>query len=255
MSAVRTDTPAPGIARLTMNKPERRNALDTEMREGLLAAVDAALTDESVRALIVTGGETVFCAGGDISAMGTYDEVSGRARMRANHVLARRLAASEKPVVAGVQGYAMGAGAGLALLADTVVAGEGAQIGFPFFRLGLVPDFGLLHTLPLRAGAGPARQILLHARTLTAAEAQAAGLFDVVVPNADVEARSLAAARALAAQPPHAFALAKQLLRAGPQSFDQALDSELLAQTLCFVSGDHREGVAAFRAKRAPDFR
>lgn len=252
--AVLTERPAQGIARLVLNRPEKRNALSTELREALIVAVEAALGDADVRALILTGAGGVFCAGGDISSMGKHDVHSGRARMQANHRLVRLLALAEKPVVAAVGGVAFGAGSGIALLADSIVAGAGASFGFNFFRLGLVPDYGLLGTLPARVGRAKARQILLHGKSVTIAEAERIGLVDLVVPDDDLAAAALAEAQALAAQPPHAFRLAKRILTEAPTTLDALLDAELNAQTLSYVSPEHKEGVAAFQEKRKPHF-
>lgn len=252
--AVLVDHPAPGIARLAFNRPEKRSPLDTETREAMLAGLDEALSDTAIRAVIITGTGGTFCAGGDISAMGSRDERAGAERMYRNHVLARRIGRAEKPIIAAVEGFAFGAGAGIALLCDSIVAGEGASMGFSFFKVGLVPDYGIAHSLPQRIGHAKARLMLLRAQTVKAAEALKIGLFDQVVPDAEVQATALALAVELAAQPAHAVAVTKRLLLAEPQSFDAALDLERTSQVLSFLSGDHREGVAAFREKRVPKF-
>jgi len=148
----------------------------------------------------------------------------------------------------------MGAGAGIALLADTIVVGVGAKIGFPFLRLGLVPDYGLAYTLPQRVGIGRARRMIFESRTVPGAEAVTLGLADVVVADADVQAEAVRVAENLARQPAHALALTKQMLRSGYADLNAALDAELMAQTLSFLSADHREGVAAFKEKRPPSF-
>lgn len=248
------ETPEPGIRRLAFNDPARRNPLAAPVRTALIAAFEAALAEDAVRAIVLTGRGGVFCAGGDVAAMGQSDEVTGTERMRVNHHLCRMIYLAEKPVIAAVEGPAFGAGAGLALLADTIVAGEGASIGFPFFKLGLTPDYGILHTLPKRVGHGAARQILLYARALKAKEAAAAGLFDRVVPDAQVQDEALAAVRELAAQPRTAFAMAKRVLNGEPQTFEQSLAAERSAQTLLFLTRDHAEGVKAFKEKRPAKF-
>jgi len=254
MTLIRIDDPAPGIRRFTLDRPERRNAMSLELRAELLEAVEAALADEQIRAMVVTGAGGHFSAGGDITSMGGHDELSGRARLRRSHRLLRLLVEAEKPLVAAIEGYAMGAGAGLALCADTIVAGQGAIIGFPFFRIGLVPDFGIFYTLPRRVGLGPARQILLYARSLPAPEARAVGLVDEVVADAEVQETALVRAQELAAQPLHAFRLAKAVLNRFPQDLESALEAETMAQTLCMMSADHQEGAKAFLEKRKPRF-
>jgi 2-(1,2-epoxy-1,2-dihydrophenyl)acetyl-CoA isomerase len=248
------ETPEPGIRRLAFNDPARRNPLAAAAKSALIEAFEAALSDDTVRAIILTGRGGVFCAGGDVAAMGNSDEVSGQERMRVSHHLCRMIYLAEKPVIAAVEGPAFGAGAGLALLADTIVAGEGASIGFPFFKLGLTPDYGILHTLPKRVGHGAARQILLYARALKAKEASDAGLFDRIVPDADVQSEALSAARELAAQPRTAFAMAKRILNGEPQTFEQSLAAERTAQVMLFLTRDHAEGVKAFKEKRSAKF-
>lgn len=248
------DRPDPRILRIALNRPDKRNPFDTATRDEFHEVLDTALEDETVRALIITGKGGTFCAGGDVATMGSYDARSGSDRMARNHVVVRRLASAGKPIVAAVEGFAMGAGAGLALLCDAIVAGQGAKIGFPFFNLGLVPDYGIAHTLPQRIGFGPARLILMQARTLKSEEALKIGLFDQVVPDADVQDAALVLARSLAAQPAGAQGLLKRMLGAEPTTLEHALDLERSFQTLSFISADHKEGVAAFKEKRAPKF-
>ena len=251
---VLADRPDPRIARLTLNRPNRRNAIDRELRQALIEALSAALEDASVRTLVLTGSGGAFSAGGDVTSMAGLDAAAARARMRDGHRLVRLLGAADKPIVAAVEGFAVGAGAGLALLCDTIVAGRTAKFGFPFFRVGLVPDFALASTLERRVGAGRARQWLLYARTVSSDEALAAGLIDDLTEDAAVQDLALERARELAAQPPQALALAKRMLAHIPQSFEVALDMELMAQTLCFVSSEAAEGRTAFLEKRPPRF-
>jgi 2-(1,2-epoxy-1,2-dihydrophenyl)acetyl-CoA isomerase len=175
--------------------------------------------------------------------------------MKQNHRIVRLLADAEKPVVAAVEGFAVGAGAGLALLADTIVIAEGGTIGFPFFRVGLIPDYGLLFTLARRVGEARARQLLLYARMVEAKDAVGIGLADELAPKGGAEARAGERAAALAAMPSYAFAAAKRQLWLAPQSLEAALEAEALAQAACFTTADFAEGRAAFRDKRSPDFR
>ena len=249
------DRPAEEIARIGLNRPEKRNALDPELRLALIDGIEAVLEDSSVRAVILAGNGGHFCAGGDIASMEGLDAAAGRARMKSNHRMVRLIADAEKPVVAAIEGYAVGAGAGIALLADTVVLAETGAIGFPFFKVGLIPDYAILHTLPRRVGAARARQILLYARMLRGAEAVEAGLADELAPEGGAEAVALERARELAAMPALAFALAKQQIGLAPASLETALEMEALGQASNFTTADFAEGRAAFREKRAPDFR
>ncbi|MGE0715272.1 MAG: enoyl-CoA hydratase/isomerase family protein [Alphaproteobacteria bacterium] len=255
MSLVRTERPQRDIARLVLDDPAKRNALSAALRADLATALDGALADAAIRAIVVTGARGAFCAGGDLSTMGTMTAETGRARMKAGHRLVRTFMGAEKPVVAAIEGPAMGGGAGLALLADVVVMGEGAVIGFPYFKVGLVPDYGLFHTLPRRVGVGHARRLFVTAANVKAPEALAIGLVDRVVPDGEVQAAGLAQAEMLAAMPAHIFALTKQQLAHMPQPLDAALEMEALAQAIAFGAADHAEGRAAFFEKRRAVFR
>jgi len=251
---VLTDRPSPAIARIALNKPERRNPLGPDVRDALIPAVDAALADDTVRAIVLCGSNGVFCSGGDISSMKQLPPPGGRARLKAHHKLVRMLAEAEKPVVAAVEGFAMGAGGGLALLADIIVMGETAQMGFPFFRLGLVPDYGILYTLPKRVGMGVAKQALLLGTMYKGPDALAAGMVDKVVADAQVMSESIKIAEELGSHARHATALAKQLLAKMPESLDGALEMEALGQSILISSADFAEGTAAFMEKRKPKF-
>jgi 2-(1,2-epoxy-1,2-dihydrophenyl)acetyl-CoA isomerase len=175
--------------------------------------------------------------------------------MKQNHLLVRLLAEAEKPVIAAVEGFAVGAGAGLALLADSIVLADGGAIGFPFFRVGLTPDYGILFTLARRVGTARARQILLYGRMLKGRDALDAGLADELVSDGGAEARAFELAAELAAQPPHAFALTKRHLALQPATLEAALEMEAMAQSLSFVGPELAEGRAAFAEKRKPKFR
>ena len=249
------ERPETGIVRIGLNRPDKRNALDPELRLALIEAMAEATTDNGVHAIILAGNGGNFCAGGDIASMRGLDPQRGRARMRSNHRMVRMVAESEKPVIAAVEGYAVGAGAGLALLADTVVLAETGAIGFPFFKVGLVPDYGILFSLPRRVGQARARQILLYARILHGRDALDEGLADELAPEGKADAQALERACELAAMPPYAFALCKRQIGLAPVSLDSALEMEALAQASCFATEDFTEGRAAFAEKRTPNFR
>ena len=250
---VLVDRPAERVARITLNRPDRRNALDGATRTRFVDAAAAAFADEAVRCLIVTGAGGHFCAGGDLTSMPTRPSEM-RARLKDGHRGVRLFLQSEKPVVAAIEGHAAGAGASIALLADTIVMGHSAQITIPFLKVGLIPDWGMLHTLPRRVGAARARQAILSGRGYGSEEALAIGLVDRVVDDEEVQAAALDQARALAALPPQAFALLKQALAAMPTSLDAALELEALAQSVAVAGEEFAEGAAAFKAKRKPVF-
>ena len=255
MAVVNIDAGADGIARVAINRPDKRNALDDEVRAALIEVLPRLLADDGVRAVLLAGEGGHFCAGGDIASMEGLDAPAARARMKASHRIVREIAAAEKPVVTAIEGYAVGAGAGLAMLGDTAVIAENGTIGFPFFRMGLIPDYAILHTLPRRAGGARARQILLHARMVPARDAVDMGLADEIAPPGGAEEAARERARALAAMPPFAFAVAKRQLGLWPESLEAALEMEALGQAGCFGAAEFREGFAAFAEKRPPDFR
>jgi len=236
---------------LTLNQPARKNALAMQMRTQLIEAIERIEPDSSVRAVVITGADGTFCSGGDISGMDAADFAYGRERFRITHRLVRLMIESAKPFVAAVEGWAAGAGMGVATCCDTVVAAEGAQFVSPFNRLGLVPDFGLLHTLPKRVGEGPARQIFLRGAPFDAAHGLKIGLVDEVVPNGSALTRALAIAAEYATAAPLPLAMVKNYMSRG---LAEALDWERTAQATMFLTADHAEGRDAFLAKRKPKF-
>lgn len=243
-----------GIVRVVMQHEAARNALGEELRGALLDTFSGLLSDPLSRVIVVASGLKNFSVGGDLSRMDELgDPKAGRRRIASAHRLARLLLAADRPMVAEVRGYAMGAGAGLALMCDTIVMGAGATLGFPFPRVGLAPDFAIAHTLPQRIGLARARQALLYATNFPAAEALAIGLADDVAADDALTERALDKARALAAFPAHAAALTKRMLLQWNDPV-AVLDFEAMAQPLCFASDDFQEGLAAFREKRAPHF-
>jgi 2-(1,2-epoxy-1,2-dihydrophenyl)acetyl-CoA isomerase len=236
---------------LTLDYPERRNALAIPLREQLTAILEAAEGDPGTRAIVVTGAGGVFCSGGDISGMDVANAAAGRERMRRTHRLIRLLAAGKTPVVAAVEGWCVGAGLSLACACDTIVAAEDARFMAGFGKVGLMADLGLPFTLPARIGTGRARQILLYGNTLDAREAERIGLVDAVVPTGGTLAAALEKARFLAEQAPLPIALTKALLAEG---LDRALETERHHQSTLFLTRDHAEGREAFLAKRKPEF-
>ena len=243
-----TDGPT---AILTLDHPARRNALAMPMRRAVIDAMERIEADPALRAVVITGAEGNFSAGGDISTMDAADLAAGRERFRVTHRMVRLLIKSSKPVIAAVEGYAVGAGLSVALCCDTIVAADDAQFAAGFGRVGLVADLGMLHTLPLRVGQGRARQILLYGERLAADEALRIGLIDHVVPAGAALDAALARARLFHAMAPLPVAMTKQYLAAG---LDAALEWERDTQSALFLTADHTEGKAAFLAKRSPAF-
>lgn len=238
------------IAILTLDYPARRNALAMPMRQALIDAFEMLEGDRSVTAVVLTGGDT-FSAGGDISGMDSADLLAGRERFRITHRLVRLLIKSRLPIVAAVEGYAVGAGLSLALCCDTIVAAANAKFAAGFGKVGLIADLGLLHTLPARIGQGRARQVFLYGEMMTGEAAERIGLVDHVTPAGGAMAVAMDRARLFSAAAPLPIALTKQYLAAG---LDAALDWEREVQSSLFMTADHAEGRAAFLEKRAPAF-
>ena len=255
MSLVVTENPVPGVARIAINRPDKRNAISPDTRKELIDVLTNSLSDDAVNAIVMGSTDGHFCAGGDINSMVDLDVRSARVRMKENHRLVRVFAEAEKPIIAAVEGFAVGAGAGIALLCDTIFLSEGGCLGFPFFRVGLTPDYGILFTLTRRVGLAKARQILLFSKNLKGHEALKVGLADNVVKEGTAEEHAFACAEELAKMPPHAFALTKRHLAMEPQTLEEALEMEALSQALAFMGPEFEEGRLAFREKRKPKFR
>ena len=237
---------------LTLNLPARRNALAMPMREALIEALDRIEADSSVRAVVINGAGGHFCAGGDISGMDVTEFGAGRERFRTSHRLVKLILESSKPFVAAVDGWAAGAGVGLAICCDTVVAASDSNFLTPFGRIGLIADFALLHTLPRRIGEGRARQMFMAGEPIDAATAERWGLVDhVVAPGTTLE-KALERAAKLSAGAPLATAMTKSILARG---LAETLDWERNIQSTMFMTGDHAEGKAAFLGKRSPSFK
>ncbi|MBO9499062.1 MAG: enoyl-CoA hydratase/isomerase family protein [Novosphingobium sp.] len=250
--SVAVDHPAPGVARIRIDRPDARNAIDASVRSGLFGALEEARLDAGVRGVVLGGTGGMFCAGGDLPSLVGLDEAAAYARLCDGHRIVALLWTFPKPVVAAVERFAVGAGAGLALLADRVVMGEGAVVSFPFARLGLVPDWGLGGTLPRRIGPERAARRFAEAASVKAGEALGLGLADTVTADATVMAEAIDAAARLAKAAPGAFARTKLRLR-GDAGVLQ-LEREARDQAACLASPEFAEGYAAFREKREPRF-
>lgn len=236
---------------LTLDNPARRNALAWPLSQALADAMERIEADTTIRAVVLTGAGGTFCAGGDLSAMTIADLAAGRERLRHMHRLVRLLIRGAKPVLAAVEGFAVGAGLSLALCTDTIVAAADAQFGAGFGRVGLMPDLGMLHTLPLRVGQGRARQLMLYPDRIAATEAHAIGLADHVVSPGETLSFALARARTLTEMAPLSLAFTRQALA---QGLEAVLEWERDHQAALFLTADHAEGKAAFFEKRSPVF-
>lgn len=252
---VTRDAVAPGVAIVTLSNPQRRNAFGLAMREGLLDAIEGLMFHHAdCRAIVLTGAGGAFCAGGDISEMKARTSADLRERNRLPLKIFELLADGPKPVIAAVEGAAMGAGLALAAVADEVVASAAARFCAAFVRVGLLPDTGLYWSLAQRVGAGRARELMLTAREFDGDEALRMGLADEVTQPQAALAAACVRARRYIAMPPLAVAMTRSCLARGADTLEQAIESELNLQPLMRRSLDHQEAVAAFAGKRPASF-
>jgi enoyl-CoA hydratase len=251
------EQPEAGIFLLTVNRPRALNALDSATLDELGHAIALVAADEGARVLLVTGaGEKAFVAGADISEMQNFSPHEARAFSEKGTRIMRALEALPVPVIALVNGYALGGGCELALACDWILAAEHAAFGQPEVGLGIPPGFGGTQRLPRRIGPALALELITTARQMKADEALRAGLVNHVYPAAELRERGLAAARAIAAKGPLAVRLAKEAARRGRgRDLESAcaLESNLFA--LACATADQKEGMRAFLEKRPPQFR
>ncbi|MGD9805785.1 MAG: enoyl-CoA hydratase/isomerase family protein [Hyphomicrobiaceae bacterium] len=246
------------VAILRLDDPSCLNALSPAVKAGLEENVPKLLSDKSARVIVITGTGKAFCAGGDIRAM---QDTEGRKapavrnRMRAVHSWGRALLDADKPVVAAVNGAAVGGGLALALLADIVIASETAYFMSAYSKLGVLPDVGVLQTLPWAIGSLRAKEMILLNRRYSAAEAVQIGLANRCVAPERLMEEALAAAHELADGPTAMLTMSKVMMkRAYEASVEDFFEREAMAQTVAFGSAEFDEGVAAFLAKRKPNF-
>ncbi len=249
---------ADGVGTITLNRPEALNATTDTLYRELSALISEIAEDRAVGAVVLTGAGRGFCAGADVKAMNPDMKLLAR-RKRHRWILAdvlRPLINLEKPVIAAVNGVAVGAGFNIALAADILIASDNAVFSQIFTRLGLVPDLGGMYLLPRVVGLNKAKELCFTAKKIDAAEALALGIANRVVPPDELMTVAQALAREIAAGPPTALAMIKNLLnKSSTSTLDQMLEYESFAQTLAYTTSEHREGVAAFREKRSPNFR
>lgn len=251
-----------GIATITLNRPERLNAIGLNMQLELGKALEEANSDDEVRVLIITGAGRGFCSGADLTVLGDTAEQVGQ------HLVARSPAAGgirsftlqlqnfEKPTIAAVNGHAVGAGLSLALACDIKIASDRARFSQIFIKRGLVPDTGSTYFLPRLVGMARACEMAFTGDILDAEQAKEYGLVSRVVPHDELMGVVRELAAKIAAGPPIAMKLAKRALNRGATSdLASALEFEGYMQGICFGTEDFKEGMAAFLEKREPGFK
>lgn len=249
-----------GLLTVVLNRPERRNALNTELCGQLVDVLERAARASEVRAVLLKGAGGTFCVGGDVKAMAASDGPDAgiderirqlRSRMEASRILHDMA----KPTIAAIAGAAAGAGLSLALACDLRVAGESAKITTAFAKVGLSGDFGGTYFLSQLIGSARARELYLTSPVLTAHQALELGVVTRVVADDQVEAAGEELARSLASGPTVTLGHIKQNLNLAEHAeLDACLDNEAWRHIVCMTTADHREAAAAFVEKRTPKF-
>jgi enoyl-CoA hydratase len=247
------EQPAEGVALIRINRPDARNALNMEVRRLIAQHLTEMGDDDTVRCIILTGNEKSFAAGADIKEMAGAGTIEMMAR--GTHKLWRSIAACPKPVIAAVNGFALGGGCELAMTCDIIIAGESAKFGQPEVKIGIIPGGGGTQRLTRAAGKYKALRYILTGDLFGAKEAFDMGLASEIVPDTEVEKRAVEMAQQIAALSPLAIRQAKEVVLRG---MDAALDTGLALETkaiqILFSSQDQKEGMAAFVEKRKPKF-
>ncbi len=243
-----------GIRLVRMNRLAKKNALTLAMYDALADALEtAADASAGLSVVVVTGGEGVYCAGNDLIDFLSIAE-GGLSTAQPILRLIDQFARCPLPVVAAVDGAAVGIGATMLLHCDVVYASPAARFQLPFVNLGLVPEAGSSLLLPRLAGLQKASELLLLGRPFTVEEAERMGLVSAIVPSADLVGHAMATAQALAEKPQGALRATKALLRREPEPLPARIAAEVERFDLCLRSPELREAVAAFREGRKPDF-
>jgi enoyl-CoA hydratase len=254
---VRVENPEEGIRVVTVDRPEKLNALNSEVLGELARAIDAAASESALRCLVLTGaGEKAFIAGADIGELAKLTPIEGREHSRRGQALLDRIESLPVPTIAAINGYAYGGGLELAMACTIRVASENARMGLPETSLGILPGYGGTQRLARHVGRARALELVLTSeKGLTAAEAERIGLVNRVVPAGQALSASLEMARKIRANGPTACRYALEAIRRGldvPLAEGQVLEATLFG--LCAATEDMKEGMMAFLEKRPAKF-
>ncbi|WP_075980737.1 enoyl-CoA hydratase/isomerase family protein [Bacillus massilinigeriensis] len=246
-----------GVAKITLNEPTQLNPLSSSIIDGLEKALKQVEEDPLIRSVMITGNGKGFCVGGNIKEFPMNKNASEvKDWMKTATNLAVRLNQLEKPVIAAVNGFAMGAGFSLALAADFILASENARFGMVFNKIGAVPDMGAHYYLPRIIGLQRAKYLMFSAKTINAQEAKDYGIVLEVISENDLANKATDLANEMADCALPALRLSKSILnRSLDMTIEQVLYQEGMAQGIAFSTEENREGVAAFIEKRQPQFR
>lgn len=245
---------ADGIAVMSLNRPDAHNALNTEILEAIASNLEEVSADNHFRCVVITGGETVFAAGADVKEMANLDAVGIYRDVRLNYW--RQIMAFPKPLIAAVNGYALGGGCELAMHADIIIASKNAQFGLPEINLGIIPGAGGTQRLTRAVGKSMAMKMILSGEFIDAETALRAGLVAEVTPPRQAIERAVDLATLIAGKSPIALEMAKQcVLKAHETTLGEGLDFERRTFTFLAATEDRNEGITAFLEKRRPTFK
>lgn len=239
-----------------LNKPEIRNALVMEMREELLHILENVENDDQVKCIIITGNGKAFSAGGDLSALKKLKTLEGRKRLQKGHKLILKMLEIEKPIIAAVNGAAAGAGFNLTLLCDLIIASDKAFFVQSFSNVGLIPDFGGIHFLPLLIGPHRAKELMFMGERISAEKAYELGIVNQVVPSGSLLEETFELAKKLSRKSPISIGMTKKIMNHHLNTkLEILLELEAQSQDICFQTEDFQEGISAFFEKREPKFK
>jgi len=246
-----------GIATITINRPETRNALNEETIREILARLEDAENDDTIRVVIITGaGDRAFCSGLDLNIIKGVSPVRGIESSRRGQFLCNRIEALGKPVIAAINGFALGGGTEIAMACDIRIASENAQVGQTEINLGLIPGWGGTQRLPRYVGKGIAKEMIFTGKRIDAKTAERLGLINAVVPADQLKAKVKELATELVGKPPIAIKLLKALINNSTETHpDIGLWQEAEAFGLVASTEDFNEGVTAFLEKRKPQYK
>jgi 2-(1,2-epoxy-1,2-dihydrophenyl)acetyl-CoA isomerase len=242
------------IAKITLNIPESRNALNLDMQVELLEVFRQISEDDSVKVVVMTGAGKSFSSGGDIRTMEGLTAVATRVRLKKGQRLIKAILELEKPIIGAINGVAAGAGVSIALACDILIASEEAKFVLSFVKIGLIPDLGSYYLLPLRVGIARAKELMFTGDMIDAREAERIGMINRVVPPERLEEESFSLATRLVNGPGQSYAMIKAALNRWPDNLESFFEMESTMQAVALSSEDFDEGRRAFLEKRKPIF-
>lgn len=253
-TSILTSTEEGGVGLARLNRPQQLNALNSVLMEELAQALEAFDRDDAVRCIVITGNEKVFAAGADIKEMADASPVE--MLLRDNIARWDRLRRIKKPIVAAVSGYCLGGGCEMAMACDMIIASESAQFGQPEINIGVIPGAGGTQRLTRAIGKSKAMEMVLTGRTMSAREAEAAGLVSRVVPVESCLDEALKLAREIASKAPLAARFAKEAVnKVFETSLADGIEDERRWFYFLFATADQKEGMQAFIEKRPPEWK